>query len=98
VKVWFEEKGFGFITPSNGSEDIFVHRTVLSDGQALVQGATVSYTTSFNAQKNKMAVNSCSGAVQGSGKGGGGCGGYGGGKGGGGGYDQFGGGNRYSPY
>lgn len=29
VKFFNEEKGFGFITPSNGKEDIFVHVTGL---------------------------------------------------------------------
>jgi len=43
---WFNEaKGFGFISPQDGSEDVFVHfRSIVGDGfKTLTEGQTVSY-------------------------------------------------------
>lgn len=43
---WFNEaKGFGFITPSEGGDDVFVHfRAIVGDGfKTLSEGQTVSY-------------------------------------------------------
>ncbi len=43
---WFNEaKGFGFITPSDGSADVFVHfSAIVGDGfRTLSEGQSVSY-------------------------------------------------------
>ncbi len=47
VSRWRDDKGFGFITPESGGEDIFVHQTVLncSGFRALTMGEDVEYTT-----------------------------------------------------
>jgi CspA family cold shock protein len=45
---WFNDaKGFGFITPSDGSKDVFVHFSAISgDGfKSLSEGANVQYET-----------------------------------------------------
>lgn len=46
VVKWFnEKKGYGFITPSNGGKDVFVHHTgILMDGfRTLREGEKVEY-------------------------------------------------------
>eukprot|EP00747_Dinoflagellata_sp_TGD_P190226 gnl/TRDRNA2_/TRDRNA2_51601_c0_seq1.p1 gnl/TRDRNA2_/TRDRNA2_51601_c0~~gnl/TRDRNA2_/TRDRNA2_51601_c0_seq1.p1 ORF type:complete len:584 (-),score=123.34 gnl/TRDRNA2_/TRDRNA2_51601_c0_seq1:61-1812(-) len=63
VKAWKEERGMGFITPTAGGEDVFVHRSQLTDGQSLVQGATVTYTSAWDSQKNKPVALAISGAT-----------------------------------
>ena len=43
---WFNDaKGFGFITPSNGEKDCFVHHSAIqgSGFKSLAEGAKVSY-------------------------------------------------------
>ena len=46
VVKWFnDDKGFGFITPDEGSRDLFVHHSAIAgEGhKSLAEGAKVSY-------------------------------------------------------
>lgn len=45
VKWFSEKKGFGFITPDDGSNDVFVHHTAIKeDGfRTLDEGQNVTY-------------------------------------------------------
>jgi CspA family cold shock protein len=56
---WFNEaKGYGFITPEDGSKDLFVHfSNIQSDGfKTLAEGSTVTFE-SRQGQKGPEAVN-----------------------------------------
>ena len=56
---WFNaDKGFGFITPEDGSKDLFVHHTGIDgDGyKSLDEGAKVSYDAE-SGDKGPKAVN-----------------------------------------
>ena len=56
---WFNtEKGFGFISQSNGGPDVFVHfRAIVGDGyKSLTEGQRVTFTVE-NGQKGPQAAN-----------------------------------------
>lgn len=55
VKFFNESKGFGFITPSNGGQDIFVHASGLQGGE-IREKDTVTYEVE-NGKKGLNAVN-----------------------------------------
>ncbi|XP_039058624.1 cold shock domain-containing protein 4-like isoform X2 [Hibiscus syriacus] len=91
VKWFDDQKGYGFITPDNGGDDLFVHQSsICSDGfRSLADGEEVEFVIESSGGKTKaVEVSGPNGnPVQGStrsGRGGSG-GGYGGGYGGGGG-------------
>ncbi|CAJ1348134.1 unnamed protein product [Effrenium voratum] len=64
VKAWMEHRGMGFIAPSDGSQDLFVHRSSLQDGGALVVGSPVTFTAELDPQKGKPIATNVFGAVQ----------------------------------
>ncbi|WP_122612407.1 MULTISPECIES: cold-shock protein [unclassified Pseudomonas] len=52
VKWFNDEKGFGFITPQGGGDDLFVHfKSIESDGfKSLKEGQTVSFVAEKGAK------------------------------------------------
>jgi CspA family cold shock protein len=58
VKWFSDEKGFGFITPEDGSKDLFVHQSAINGGgyPSLDEGAKVSFETE-ESDKGPRAIN-----------------------------------------
>jgi len=55
VKFYAEVKGFGFIEPSEGGKDIFVHSSSLN-GIEINEGDKVTFDTE-DTEKGKAAIN-----------------------------------------
>ena len=58
VKWFSEEKGYGFITPEEGGEDLFVHYSAIegSGFRSLKEGERVSYEPA-RGRKGEQAAN-----------------------------------------
>merc|ERR1712150_184076 len=58
-KKWIDDKGFGFLTPDDGGEDVFVHRSSLDGVEALEEGDEVMYEVEYDNRKGKWKATSC---------------------------------------
>ncbi len=58
VKFYNSQKGFGFIQPEDGAQDVFVHATALerSGVSGLDEGQKVSFETEIDSRSGKTAV------------------------------------------
>ncbi|MFK5980904.1 MAG: cold-shock protein [Rhizobiaceae bacterium] len=58
VKFYNSQKGFGFIQPDDGQQDVFVHATALERAgiSALADGQKVSFETEVDSRSGKTAV------------------------------------------
>ena len=58
VKWFSQERGYGFITPDDGSEDVFVHYSGIEGGgfKSLDEGEKVSYEVT-EGKKGSQAAN-----------------------------------------
>jgi cold shock CspA family protein len=56
LKTWTDDRGFGFITPTEGGQDIFVHISEYPRGQIPVLNEMLSFEVALNLQGMKKAV------------------------------------------
>eukprot|EP00927_Polykrikos_kofoidii_P064021 TRINITY_DN58_c0_g2_i2.p1 TRINITY_DN58_c0_g2~~TRINITY_DN58_c0_g2_i2.p1 ORF type:complete len:192 (-),score=34.30 TRINITY_DN58_c0_g2_i2:56-565(-) len=70
MKRWNSEKGFGFIQPHDGGDDVFCHISCLLDGEgSVVEGDSCSFKLTYDDRKGKDRATD---VVRGGGGGGGG--------------------------
>eukprot|EP01052_Picozoa_sp_SAG31_P038405 SAG31_NODE_5125_length_2727_cov_1.282725_1_plen_551_part_00 len=56
VKMWNDERGYGFVISNNGGPDIFVHKKELVGGTALQRDQPVSYLAEMSADGKTKGV------------------------------------------
>ncbi len=58
VKFYNDQRGYGFIQPENGGNDVFVHATALQKAgmHSLSEGQKVKFDTQTDARSGKLAV------------------------------------------
>lgn len=59
VKTWIEDKGFGFIVPPDGGENVFVHWKAIVGAEFLEVGDLVSFETRYDERRGKLQASRC---------------------------------------
>ena len=60
----WNDRGFGFIRPDDGGEDLFCHVSSIMDGSALQEGAKVHFTKGFDDRKGKERAENVTGGCE----------------------------------
>jgi cold shock CspA family protein len=47
------DRGFGFIKPDDGGDDVFCHVSAIKDGNALPEGGRVHYNLTYDDRRGK---------------------------------------------
>jgi CspA family cold shock protein len=58
IKMFNENKGFGFIKPDDGGEDVFFHVTALREGDEITVGKAVTFETGIDPKSGKSKATS----------------------------------------
>ena len=61
---WNEARGFGFIKPNGGGENLFCHASDILDGDSLQSGSVVQYHRVYNSRKAKYCAVRVTGSVR----------------------------------
>merc|ERR1712107_327099 len=56
IMRWQEDRGFGFIRPSKGGDDVFCHATQVQGGEQLGPGDKVSFVNEYNEMRGNYAA------------------------------------------
>eukprot|EP00931_Biecheleriopsis_adriatica_P042520 TRINITY_DN24240_c0_g1_i2.p1 TRINITY_DN24240_c0_g1~~TRINITY_DN24240_c0_g1_i2.p1 ORF type:complete len:153 (-),score=26.32 TRINITY_DN24240_c0_g1_i2:79-483(-) len=59
VKKVFEDKGFGFIIPHAGGDDIFFHMSQVVGASSMTEGVTVSFDRQYNELRGNFRAVNC---------------------------------------
>ena len=59
VKKFMDHRGFGFITPDDGGEDVFIHTKQCNGAEHFREGDAVSYDNEWSDRKEKMQGPNC---------------------------------------
>ena len=54
IKMFNDQRGFGFIKPDDGGADIFFHVSALREGDEITEGKAVSFETGPDQKTGKI--------------------------------------------